>query len=67
MMTKFSTFNTDELKLVYLALHKQLMKTSGLMDTTFVEELQAYLHSLAKAEGVDIQNHGEWEKWLYGH
>jgi hypothetical protein len=64
MITKFNTFNIDELKLVYLTLHKNLIKTPGLMDSVFLEELQTHLHSLAKTEGINIQNHAEWENWL---
>jgi hypothetical protein len=64
MITKFNTFNIDELKLVYLILHRDLMKTAGLMDSIFLEELQTHLHSLAKSDGIDVQNHTEWETWL---
>lgn len=64
MITKFNTFNIEELKLVYLVLHDGLMETPGLMDSTFLGELQTYLHSLAATAGVDVHNHTEWEMWL---
>ena len=64
MITKFNTFDVEELKLVYETLHGTLRKVPDLIDSKFLEELQGHLHSLAKIEGVEVTDHAQWERWL---
>jgi hypothetical protein len=54
----------SERKLVYRVLHKQLTESPELMDSSFLEDLQRGLQSAARAEGVDIADHGAWDAWL---
>ena len=54
----------DELRQVYLTLHRHLGQHPELMDTHFLIELQNFLHKEASADGVDIAVHGDWEAWL---
>lgn len=53
-----------ELKLVFRALHRQLGQYPDLMDTHFLIELQRLLHEAATRDGVDIADHGAWDRWL---
>ena len=64
MITKFNTFDVDELKLVYVTLHGTLRRVPDLIDSKFLEELQSHLHTLAKIDGIETTNHSQWEKWL---
>ena len=63
-MAAFSTFALDDMKLVYRVLHTQLLVQMDLLDCDFFSDLQAHLQGLAKAEGVDVGDHGRWEAWL---
>lgn len=54
----------NELKLVYRILHQHLGEHPELMDTDFLIELQNYLHRRARAEGIDVGDHGAWDRWL---
>jgi hypothetical protein len=54
----------DELKLVYRVLHAHLADHPELMDTDFLIELQTYLQRCAKAEKVDVGDHGAWDRWI---
>jgi hypothetical protein len=56
--------DADELKLVYRVLHQHLADHPELMDTDFLIELQNYLQRKARAEGVDIADHGAWDRWI---
>lgn len=53
-----------ERKLVYRVLHRHLTDHPELMDTRFLEDLQRDLQSAARAEGVDVADHGAWDAWL---
>jgi hypothetical protein len=53
-----------ELKLVYRVLHQHLAEHPEMMDTDFLIELQTYLQRRAKAEKVDISDHGAWDRWI---
>jgi hypothetical protein len=55
-----------ELRLVYRVLHEGLARHPDLMDTEFLVSLQNHLHERAKADGVDVSDHGAWDRWL-GH
>ena len=65
-MQRFSTFEIDELKLVYRILHQNLMSHMELMDAAFLEALQSWLQYRAGQDGVDVSVHAEWEAWLKG-
>ena len=54
----------EELKRLYLILHRHLGQHPELMDTHFLIELQNFLHREATGDGVDIAVHGDWEAWL---
>ena len=64
MKDLFNTVDIQELKLIYGVLHKNLLMEPALMDSLFLEELQAHLQKRAQEEGVDTSNHGEWDRWL---
>ncbi len=53
-----------ERKLVYRVLHGSLTRHPELMDSTFLDALQADLQKLATADGVDVSDHGAWDAWL---
>ena len=59
-----AALDAGELKLVYRILHQHLGEHPELMDTDFLIELQNYLQRQAKAEGVDISDHGAWDRWI---
>lgn len=59
-----AALDARELKLVYRVLHQHLGEHPELMDTDFLIELQKYLQIRAKAEGVDVADHGAWDRWL---
>jgi hypothetical protein len=65
-MQRFSTFEIDELKLVYRVLHQNLMSHMELMDAEFLEALQSWLQYRASQDGVDVSVHAQWEAWLKG-
>ena len=53
-----------ERKLVYRVLHKHLTEFPALMDCTLLDDLQAGLQADARADGVDVSEHGAWDAWL---
>lgn len=53
-----------EQKLVYRVLHKHLTEHAELMDGTFLDDLQRALQHAARADGVDVADHGAWDDWL---
>lgn len=59
-----AALDADELKLVYRVLHRHLGEHPDLMDTDFLIELQKYLQLRARAEGIDVADHGAWDLWL---
>ena len=63
-MSNFEAYDHDELKLIYRVLHANLMDNLALMDSDFFSELQAWLQGLARVEGVDVGDHGQWDDWL---
>lgn len=65
-MSLLSHYSVDELKLVYRVLHAALPENPELMDSLFLEELQSYLQTCAKSEGVDVSLHAQWAAWLGG-
>ncbi len=65
-MSHLTAFDTSDLKLIYRTLHGRLLDEPELMDSKFLNELQLWLQTLAKVEGVDISIHAEWDRWLAG-
>jgi len=65
-MNKFSAFDATDLKLIYRTLHGSLMDNIELMDSEFLHEHQTWLRSVARSQGVDTSDHGQWERWLGG-
>ena len=59
-----AALDAAELKLIYRILHQHLGDHPELLDTHFLIELQNYLQRQAKADGVDIADHGAWDRWL---
>lgn len=59
-----AALDAEELKLIYRVLHQHLAEHPELMDTDFLIELQNYLQRQAKAAGVDISDHGAWDRWI---
>jgi hypothetical protein len=53
-----------ERKLVYRVLHASLIQHPELMDGSFLLDLQSGLQQAARAEGVDVSDHGAWDAWL---
>jgi hypothetical protein len=53
-----------ERKLVYRVLHKHLAEFPDLMDASLLDDLQSSLQAEAMAEGVDVTDHGAWDRWL---
>ena len=47
----FEVVETDELKVVYRLLHKNLLQEPSLMDSEFLQSLQTYLQKKAVADG----------------
>jgi hypothetical protein len=56
----------DDLKLVYRVLHQNLKETPELLDCSFLDELQDFLHERAREEGIDGSDHGQWDAFLSG-
>jgi hypothetical protein len=54
----------DELKLIFRVLHRHLGDHPELMDTHFLLELQNHLQRAATDDGVDVSDHGAWDRWL---
>jgi hypothetical protein len=63
-MLKFAHFELSELKPVYIALHAHLLDHPELMDTDFLTELQSWLQHVAGQQGIDVGDHGAWDRWL---
>ncbi len=63
-MQALQDYPLDELKLVYRILHSRLQEEMELMDSSLLHDLQTYLQSKAKADGVDVSMHAEWAMWL---
>ena len=63
-MSHLTAFDTQDLKLVYRTLHAQLLETPELLDSVFLNELQLWLQTLARLDGVDVSDHARWDAWL---
>lgn len=65
-MSRFDAFQLADLQLVYRVLHAHLTEHLELMDSDLFEGLQQHLHARAAADGVDVSDHGQWDRWLGG-
>jgi hypothetical protein len=63
-MSHLTAFDPQDLKLVYRTLHAQLLEQPELMDSAFLNELQLWLQTLAKLDGIDLSDHAQWDRWL---
>jgi hypothetical protein len=63
-MAVLTIYEPADLKRVYRALKDQLLKEPDLMDSEFLQDLQAHLQFRAAGEGVDLRDHAAWARWL---
>ncbi|HCP47199.1 MAG TPA: hypothetical protein DIU15_14245 [Deltaproteobacteria bacterium] len=63
-MQTLSHYDLTELKLIYRVLHSQLMDHLDLMDAQLFEDMQTWLQTVARKEGVDVSDHKQWDAWL---
>ncbi len=63
-MNPLQRYQINELKQIYLALHKQLPENSELMDSMLLHDLQIWLQSRAASEGINVMQHSQWIAWL---
>lgn len=63
-MKKLDEYTIEELKMIYLALHSQLQTNSALLDSELLHDVQSFLQTRAKIEGVDVSHHAHWADWL---
>ena len=63
-MSRYDTFKTADLKLIYRVLHGHLTEHIELMDSEFMDGLQSHLQGQARADGVDVADHSQWDTWL---
>lgn len=56
--------SVEDVKLVYRVLHSVLAQNLELMDCELFERMQRALQERAKAEGVDVSDHAQWDAWL---
>jgi hypothetical protein len=53
----------EELRTIYLALRRGVDMESD-ESTDALMDVQTYLHAEARRQGIDPQNHAEWERFL---
>ncbi len=63
-MKNLHSYAISELKLIYSILHSQVLEHIDLMDSDLLQDLQSFLQSKAKADNVDVSDHGQWDIWL---
>jgi len=63
-MQTLAHYDLSELKLIYRVLHSQLMDHLDLMDAQLFEDIQSWLQTIARQEGIDVSDHGQWDAWL---
>lgn len=57
-------YELTDLKLIYRVLHQHLREHPALLDSELLDDLQRHLQRQAQHEGVDIGDHGAWDRWL---
>ncbi len=65
-MYALNDYPLDDLKIIYRILHAQLPEHMELMDSEFLQDLQTHLQVHARAEGVDVSLHAQWNTWING-
>lgn len=63
-MKSLSDYDISELKLIYQIMHEHLSSSPALMDSDFLQDLQAYLQQQANKDGIDVSLHAQWSSWL---
>ncbi len=63
-MNALDSYPLAELKLIYTTLHAALTSEPRLMDSDLLQDLQSYLLTIAREDGVDASDHGAWAAWL---
>lgn len=63
-MGVLTIYEPTDLKKVYRVLKDQLIDHPELMDSDFLQDLQAHLQYRASTEGIDLSNHRQWSDWL---
>ena len=63
-MSALDDYEMTDLKRIYRALHAALSRDVALLDSEFLSALQTHLQRAATADGVDVGNHGDWDRWL---
>jgi hypothetical protein len=57
-------YSQAERKTIYRILHAQLTRHPELMESELLHDLQTLLQCEAVAAGVDVADHGAWDRWL---
>jgi hypothetical protein len=63
-MSALDAYQLPDLKLVYRVLHQHLLAEHELLDSILFHDLQTHLQRCARAEGVDLADHSQWDAWL---
>ena len=63
-MSALAAYPLADLKLIYRTVHAQLTANTELLDSQLLADLQAYLQQQARAQGVSVTDHAQWDAWL---
>ena len=63
-MKPLDQYPLAELKTLYRLLHDQIAQHPELMDAELLDDLQSFLQTRARADGVDVSLHAQWAAWL---
>ncbi len=63
-MKKLQDYPLGELKLIYRALHAQLLNDADLIDSELLHDLQTWLQKKAAQAGIEPTDHRQWDAWL---
>jgi hypothetical protein len=64
MSALLDQYQLTDLKLVYRVLHRHLLEEHELLDSILFHDLQTFLQRRARADGVDLADHAQWDAWL---
>jgi len=65
-MKTIEQYNLEDLKVIYLLLHENIVTQPALMDSDLLQDLQTYLQQQARQQGIDVSLHAQWSSWLNG-
>jgi hypothetical protein len=65
-MKPIDEYELTDLQRIYRTLHGQLQQDFELMDSGLLHDLQTWLQSKAREDGVDVSVHAQWTAWLNG-